>query len=378
MKTKAVLFAWVILSSFWAGQTTVAQRRGAVWVHGLNDTSVEWNTWANLFTNERQLFSRNQLVNNGQWTDYRSQDGVAAMTNNVRNSYGGAPDNRSIYFSQSMGGVVGRDIDVNHTGDFGGIITAGSPLDGARIANTARSGEAAAAIYNGVDRILEGPVRELGYILRIDGSAVDAVVLLLVAVLDRFGLQDRGNEGVTDLQEGSGYLSGGTRNAQTPTPKIHIYGNEEGLTVWRIVSQAAGNGDDEQYVRVARTAGDVYEVAMWVNYGVALANLVSFNFWGAAYFIYVAEGWSRGMNWWRYDSERGWNHLIGADIPATQTVCYTDFNWQGFNDCMNQLGGQQATYEDYMRCQNQSTYQNCYTYYSSQNGQSDAFIKASS
>ena len=117
---------------------------------------------------------------------------------------------------------------------------------------------------------------------------------------------------------------------------------------------------------------------MWVNYGVALANLWVFDFWGAAYYTYVAIGWGDGMNWWRYDSDRGWNYLIGADIPATQTVCFTDINWQGFNDCMSQYNGQQATYEQYIQCQNQHSFQNCYTYYSSQNGQSDAFIKAPS
>lgn len=299
------------------------------------------------------------------------------MANNVRNSYGGVPDNRTIYFGHSMGGVVGRDIDVNNTGDFGGIITAGSPLDGARIANATRNGEAQSAIIDGGNRVLSGPLREFGISAYLISGFSNAVAELLFNVLDVFGLRDYGNQGGTDLQEGSGYLTSAVRNAQTATPKIHIYGNEDGPTVWRIASEVTRN-NDEFFVDVARTAGDVYELNMYVNYGIAFANLLVLDFWGTAYFTFVAVGWSDGMNWWRYDSERGWNYLIGADIPATQTVCFTDINWQGFNDCMNQYNGQQATYEQYIQCQNQNLFQNCYTYYSSQNGQSDAFIKAPS
>lgn len=380
MKTKAVLFVWAILLNLSANQIVIAQQpRGAVWVHGLNDNSSQWNVWRNLFDNERHFFDRNQLSIGSQWVSYHSENGVTAMAASVRNAYNGTPDNRCIYFGHSMGGVVGRDIDVNHTGDFGGIITAGSPLDGARISNAVRNGEAQNAIMDGVNRVLSGPLAEFGAPFTLaSGFAVNTVGALLFDVLDKFNLRNYGNQGGTDLQEGSSYLTSYVRNAQTPTPKIHIYGNEEGPGIWRLMSQAIGNGNDEQYMDVARTAGDVYETAMWVNYGLAFASLITLDFWQAGWFTFVAVAWSEGMNWWRYDSERDWNHLIGADIPATRSVCYTDFNWQGFNDCMNQYAGQQATYEQYMQCQNQNTYQNCYTYYAPQNGQSDAFIKAPS
>lgn len=383
MKTNFIRLVWVILFSVLADQPTKAQQRGAVWVHGLGDDSRQWRVWAQEFTGSRQLFSRNALGNgNGGWSDYGSLSGVIPMAANVRSSYGNVPDNRTIYFGHSMGGVVGRDIDVNHTGDFGGIITAGSPLDGARIANATRNGEAQNAIQDGVNRVISGPSSQFGvpFFLAL-GVAVDVAAALALDVLDKFKLRDYGNQGGTDLQEGSGYLTSAVRNTQTATPKIHIYGNEDGPGIWRLASQATSNSnsnDEHFYVDVAQVAGDVYEVAMWENYALAFVSLLTLDFWQAAYFTFVAVAWSEGMNWWRYDSERDWNHLIGADIAATKTVSFTNFNYQGFSNCMNQYAGQQATYEQYIQCQNQNTYQDSYTYYASQNGQSDAFIKAPS
>ncbi len=70
-------------------------------------------------------------------------------------------------------------------------------------------------------------------------------------------------------------------------------------------------------------------------------------------------------------------YLIGAGIPATFTVCQQNINWGSFGQCMSAVG-QGATYNDYIRCQQQNSYESCYTYYASTNGQSDAFIKAPS
>ena len=81
------------------------------------------------------------------------------------------------------------------------------------------------------------------------------------------------------------------------------------------------------------------------------------------------------MNWVRYDSERIWNHLIGAGIPSTNTVCYPQLNQQLFNDCLLFSLG---TPDDYEQCAASSMDQLCYTYYASTNGQSDGFIKAPS
>jgi hypothetical protein len=188
---------------------------------------------------------------------------------------------------------------------------------------------------------------------------------------------------MTDLMEGSGYMNSGVRNTQTNTPKVLIYGNEESPTCWRLVGQNLGITNDEDYIWQIRLAGDLYEAAMWVNYGIAayytVGAFLTFGAtaWLAAYYTWVAIGWMDGKNWWRYDSERVWTQLIGADIGASNTVCYQQLDYQGLNQCLTAIGSG-ATYDDYMRCQQQNTRQVCYTYYASVNGQSDAFIKAPS
>ena len=370
MKTLLSVFLQLCVLSGVFVKTADAQRRGVVWVHGLNSNSSEWSNWDNIFSAERQINTLNR-------SSYNTDVGVQNMANQVAGNYGA--DNRNIYFGHSMGGVVGRDIDVRFNNTFGGIVTAGSPFDGARISNAARSGEASNMIIDGIDRILQGPSRQLGPVaFFIETFVVDGIVRLLDNTINLFGLRNFGSQGGDDLQESSGYMNNGIRNQQTSTAKIHIYGNEDGPTPWRLASQAIGNGDDDQYVSLVRTAGDVYEAAMWINYGIAVVSGIFTFGIAAAYPAWVGEGWSQGMNWWRYDSERNWNHLIGSDIPSTKTLCSMDLDFQGFNNCMSQYAGTQATYQQYITCQNQNTHQNCYTYYASVNGQSDAFIKSPS
>ena len=114
--------------------------------------------------------------------------------------------------------------------------------------------------------------------------------------------------------------------------------------LWRFVTSAqnftSGGAafNDTYYVDFANTAGDIYEAAMWVNYGLAAAV----GWWtfgiGAIYFIWVADGWADGKNWWRYDSESGWNSLIGSNSYAYRMVNYTSFDYNRFYQCMYSSG----------------------------------------
>lgn len=365
MKTTQLLVACLC---WLAALTAQAQDRGSVWVHGLGSNSAgEWAQWQNLFTNERQL-------NNLSRGNFDTDQGINGMANQVRSTYGG--DSRTIFFGKSMGGVVGRELDVNQNGSFGGIITAGSPLDGARIANSVRSGEATNAVEDGVNAAIEGPRRQLGIVAYVvSGIVINDQIRKLTQTANSF-VSNNFTQGPTDLAENSGYMNSGIRNAQTGTAKLLVYGNEESPVHWRIASQLFFDNDDD-LVGYMRTAGDVYDAAMWVNYGLAAASGVFTFGLSAIYFVWVADGWSQGMNWIRYDSERVWNNLIGAGTPSTNTVCSTQIDWNGFNQCMSSLG-HQATYQDYQNCQQQNSSQYCYTYYASVNGQSDAFIKAPS
>ncbi|MBO0930506.1 alpha/beta hydrolase [Fibrella aquatilis] len=349
-----------------------AQSRGAVWVHGLGSDANEWAQWANLFTAERQL----NTLSRGSFT---SENGVANMAGQVRGSY--TANEQSIYFGHSLGGVVGRQIDATDGNTFGAIITAGSAHDGARIANAAGNGELVNAVSDGIDALASGPGGDptlnllTGGLFNVAGIVVSVAANYLKQPAQVYLNNNFLNQTAQDLSEGSGYLNGGPRTTQTNTPKLLIYGNEESPVHWRIASEAAFN--DERMADWANTAFDIYSAAMWTNYGLAAAvGAVTFGL-GAIPFVASAIRWSRGMNWVRYDSERVWNYLIGAGIPATFTVCQQNINWGSFGQCMNAVG-QGATYDDYIRCQQQNSYQSCYTYYASTNGQSDGFIKAPS
>jgi pimeloyl-ACP methyl ester carboxylesterase len=341
-------------------QSLYAQDRGAVWVHGFGSNSGEWANWANTFTGQRQL----QTQSNGS---FDSNNGVGNMAGQVMGSYGNNNDAQRIYFGHSMGGVVGRHIDVNANGQFGGIITAGAPFDGARIANTAFNGELVNCVNDGIWRVLRGISAQSGiFTYAILGITVNSLPPYFQTVVNQ---QLGNNQTVNDLQENSGYING-VRNNNTNTPKVSIYGDENAPVSWRIATTLTGT----DVVSVVNTAGDVYETMMWVNIGLAAAT----GWWtfgiGAAYFGWVAYEWSVGTDWWRYGSEGNWNYLIGASTPSSNTVCYDQMNWDGFNQCMINAGTSSA----YTSCQQQNTYQVCYTYYSNVNGLSDGFIKASS
>ena len=356
---------------FTSKQFVFAQDRGAVWVHGFGSGSGEWANWANTFTgaNGRRLTTQS----NG---NFDSNNGVNNMAGQVRSSYEFSSDPQRIYFGHSMGGVVGRDINISNPADFGGIITAGAPLDGARIANTAFNGELLNCVSDGIWRVLRGPTAQIGPVTYfVSGVVVNSIPPVFQTVVNqRLG----NNQTVNDLQENSGYING-VRNNNTGTPKISIYGNENAPVSWRIATTATGT----DFTSIVSTAGDVYEAAMWVNIGLA-ATTGWFTFSiSAAYFGWVAYEWSVGTDWWRSGSEGNYNYLIGASIPSSQTTCYQTLNQQAFNECMNSscAGGAcngSNGFAVYQSCQQQNTFQQCYTSFSGVNGQSDGFIKASS
>ncbi len=384
MKTNSrfgtIVFSSLIMLNTLMVWKTTAQDRGSVWVHGLNSSGDNWSKWEQLFTQERKMFDRTYR---GQPYTYNTTGGVQNAALSVRYSY--TPDTRTIYFGHSMGGVIGREVDVSYPNSVGGFVSFGSPFDGANIANSVRNGAANSFISDGVNKVTRGPSRQLGPVVYIIWNlVVDDVVRSIQDKLTNVYSQN--DQGITDLQEGSSYLQSGIRNSQTVTPKIHVYGNEQSPVLWRYASAANeySNGrpafNDTYFVDFANTAGDVYEAAMWINYGAAAATgWFTFGI-GAIYFYWVGNGWMDGKNWWRYDSESGWNSLIGANTSSYKTVTYTNFNYNLFSQCLYNSGGYGSSYypNRYQQCAAQAQVTTTYYYYSPVNGQSDAFIKAPS
>ncbi len=355
--------------------------RGSVWVHGLNGSGSDWSKWESLFTNERRM---TDIAQNGSIPiSYSTDNGVPFMASQVRSRYGG--DSQNIFFGHSMGGVAGREIDVNNNGSFGGIVTFGSPLDGARVANSLSNGQANTFISEGVDKVTRGPIRQLGQLGQFFSIAGrigrDVLTNYIQGQVTQFFPV---NQGTRDLEENSAYMNSGIRGRTTNTPKIHIYGNEEGPVLWRFASSANEkvNGrpsfNDTEFVNVASTARDIYNAAMWANIGLGIYYGFTFQFGKAAGAAWTANGWAEGRDWWQYDSENGWNSLIGASTLATKTLTYKAYDNDKLAQCMKSVPYNSGYYDYYLNCSRNSFSWVTTTYYSPVNGQSDAFIKAPS
>ncbi len=348
------------------GVSSAQTDRTPIYVHGLGDDRDQWAAWQTLFRTERRMIE-------GSNGDYISAGGVADFASRIPIPV----NNNTIYFGHSTGGVVARHI-VQHptpaqSNQFGGIITAGAPMDGARISNNLANNTAGNFVVNGVDKVLKGPIRELGLAAgllyevashRFKDMAEREVNTILNALM--------GGATATDLAEGSAYMNNGDRTATSTLPKIHIYGNESSPVLWRIASVAAGWGDGE----LASATQQAYEVCRTLKQAnIAKAFLNPF---GAALYRWRADGWDTSANWLKDGSERGWNDLIGASIPASITTSSQVLDYTGFGQCMSQYNGTQATYAQYLQCQQQNTHTVFYTTYSPVNTLSDGFIKAPS
>ncbi len=364
-----------------------SQDRGSVWVHGLNSGADDWLKYEQLFKAERQLFDQ---VTGATPRHYFTNGGVKSTASQVYTSYSigrGGQNNRTIYVGHSNGGVVGRELDVNpaYSNSLGGIITFGSPLDGAKIANTSENGQADNFVNDGVDKITRGPVRQLYYLNEIANLlGWDAIALLQTTIRSSvIPSNPAADIGQQDLKEGSAYMNSGVRDVITTTPKIHVYGNENGPVLWHYLTSYENIGahrplsDDTQFVNLADLAGDIYNDLMWVNIALAVeTGWFTFGI-GGVYYGWIANGWAEGRDWFRYDAENGWNSLIGSGSTAFRSVCYEAFQFGTYQNCLEQVRLDPRHYEDY-DCANPATYTQCDYYYSPVNGQSDGFIKAPS
>lgn len=340
---------------------STAQDRGAIYVHGLGENANEWAQWRALFNQERRM-----LV--GSNNPYTSTTGVANFANQVPTP----ANNNTIIFGHSAGGVVARHIERTRTNPFGGIITAGSPLDGAKVSNNLANGQASSYIVNSVDKVLKGPIRDfgqaLGVIYEVAGHRLKSYAEAYVNEV----LNDMlGGATATDLAEGSAYMNNGWRQQASTMPKIHIYGNENAPVLFRIATAALGLAPDE-LVGKAQTAYDVCHAAELSHRGLAFTDPFH-----AIQHNWIADGWKSSADWINGGGETGWNDLIGASIPASITTSSQVLDYNQLNQCLMQYAPQ-ATYEQYMQCQQQSTSTVYYTTYSPVNGRSDGFIKAPS
>ena len=339
--------------------TTVGQDRNVVWVHGLNGSSQDW-------TNFRNQFNGSHRINGFVPETYSSSNGIQSFANAISSSNFNrfAPTSRPIAIAHSMGGTAVRRLDF--TTNLGGIITVGSPLDGAGIATAVNNGSATAEIQNGVNQVARGPLSEIllvNIVSALGISVTDVIQALinngvigsnpLAITPSAFGVGS-----VNDLQLGGG-ITGDMNQNPTTRPKISIYGNLSSPVHWKMASTAlSASGTTilgQSNVDLAEAASeveDIYYAAFVLHVGLGVIYSVGGFFqpwlwWLAAVQFWKAYEWKVGYDWLR-DSERIWNVIIAANLPSFQSQCfsYTQFVCSYSNNAnfMNPSCWQPVTY----------------------------------
>ena len=163
----------------------------------------------------------------------------------------------------------------------------------------------------------------------------------------------------------------------TARPKISIFGNLSSPVQWKMATAAVNFSDQApaflkgiDLSDAASRAEDIYNVVYIIHTVNAVSFTVGgfFNPWiwfAAAYEFWKANEWKAGRDWFR-DSERIWNVIIGANLPAAQSQCFT---YNGFV----------CSYSNNANFMNPSCWQSVTTCTSVVlTGQSDGFIPAGS
>ena len=302
---------WVMVAACWLPLSILAQpgitsNRNVVLLHGLQETNG-WVAFSNFFTgpDNRRM--------NADAPNFSSQGGLGSIASGVSSSNFGS---NSLTICHSLGGVVARRLDKANT-PMGGIITVGSPMDGAPIANAVADGRAANAVSDGINTMARGPLATLGFInplITVAGNAIGASFLPLLVQSQVNPSNFGGSATINDIGVGGSGIEQDKNASPTNTPKISIWGNENSPIHWNLIASQTG----ENVPGIANDLSTVYEVAFFVHIGIA-----AWNWWNPAgwWSAYAAYEWYGGWQWIANDSERIWNNLIGSDLVATQ--CYT-------------------------------------------------------
>ncbi|NJN28123.1 MAG: hypothetical protein HC819_20205 [Cyclobacteriaceae bacterium] len=274
---------------------------------------------------------------------------------------------QNIGIGHSLGGLLMREIandDKNKNTpnrNFGGIITVGSPMNGAMIVNKLKNGEFDSYMNHGAGELAKGPLRQLMGISYIIVQSFPAKKLqdILKSAYGNLVPQD---QTATDLQEKSDYLEL-ARNYYINLPKVSIYGNENRPVHYRLASTSEGK-PDSYYPNIINMARGVYNSNYISNIGLAFLNPLN---------AYRAAGWKAGRDYLDNSSETGWNNLIGAVRTEKRQSCYQEFI------CGNDYSCYQAieTYEDYLACEAQCHRQVCTTITVHYNQPSDGLLHKS-
>jgi len=165
------IFIFVSLLTFLF--TVEIQANNYVWIHGLNDDSYCWKVYNEAFT-----------AGIGTKVDYSCRYyTLPQIANSVW--YGNYLSNKPnmILIGHSLGGLVARELDATHAGNIKGIITIGTPHQGAPIETQLANGgvrQLAGKVYDKVTKSIKCSIVCRGGIL---GAPVGAVTWIGATIL---------------------------------------------------------------------------------------------------------------------------------------------------------------------------------------------------
>lgn len=320
------------------GELLSQSPRRVSWLHGLGENSTSWNYMESIFESERNIF--------GSSPGYNDEDGISAAALDAKSFIGN--DSNGIVIGHSMGGNVARAIDIDDPGIMGGIITVGTPNDGAFISNSLINGSVENAVEDACEDLLAGPLSEIPILsLVVNNLLADFVCGVLYELIVEPKLGSNINQSAVDLAVGSPALPGATSGI----PTISIWGNERSPVHWRLLSSLeSNNANDTEWIENAEDFREVYNS---FYQGHLAASIISgvFGFfspwsWGVSgREAYVASQWRRGVNW--FDGSEGiWNELIdcGGTREEEVSITYDFAPYWSFCSCFS------TGSEDWVEC----------------------------
>lgn len=126
MKTKISIFAFALFALV----LNINAQNNYKWIHGLNGTEDSWKIYKEAFTPV-----------NGSMLKYSSDKSITSIAEVVWNENYNQFNQNTILIGHSMGGLVARELERNHSTKIKGIITLGTPHQGAHVAKELQNGK---------------------------------------------------------------------------------------------------------------------------------------------------------------------------------------------------------------------------------------------
>jgi pimeloyl-ACP methyl ester carboxylesterase len=295
--------------------------REVIWLHGLGTNAASWQ-------NTPQQFNTSFMINS-RVRSYNSHAGVLVYSDSVRNRY--AKNANNILIGHSMGGVVARDVLVKDRDFGGGLISIGSPLNGAFIANSKSLGRVSAKLSQGVTYLTADPIASgipdlVLTFMNQNFSAQELVDNFLAGLNQELGLQSM-SVGERDLMVQSPYMMS-MRNANLNKPHLAIWGEEYAPVsvnyATTILNQLGITNRTKAEMRnLLSDAESVYlgfEV-YYIVFSLALEDA-----------FYKSSLWRDGKNFLKSDMEDDWNYLIGSNRTDYYQQCWQEMqcDWDDY------------------------------------------------